>query len=128
VATPGAVKRCTTCGTLKWLEEFNRDRTTRDGRSPWCGDCERSYAKRYYEVHRERLLAGDRERYANRTEEEKEEYRAKERAYYHRKKAEREAGKVKRAPSRVPEVAYEDELAPGDPLEIMRNLAERLGR
>lgn len=111
------MKRCTKCRALKFLDEFNRDRSTKDGRSPWCGVCEREYAKQHYEENRDRLLAEDRDRWANRTEEEKEQYRAKERAYYHAKKA----PQSEQSPPRVLVVE-----APTDPLAILENAARRM--
>jgi hypothetical protein len=92
VATAYGLKRCPRCDAFKWLDDFTRDRSTKDGRSPWCRVCESEYGKRYYEKHRERLLAQDRERYAARSEEERERDRAKDRAYY---KANRERERAK---------------------------------
>jgi hypothetical protein len=116
------VKKCSRCGGHKPLEDFNRDRTTRDGRSPWCGVCEREYASHYYEANRERLLAEDRERWANRSEEEKEQYRAKERAYYHAKKAEKKSGRrVKQRKSHL----Y-TEPTTSEPLAILESAALKM--
>jgi hypothetical protein len=75
------VKRCTKCRALKSLEEFSRDRSTKDGRCSWCKDCERASGKAYYAQNRERIRAEYRERHANLSEEEKEVERAYERSY-----------------------------------------------
>jgi hypothetical protein len=116
------VKQCTRCGLHKPLEDFNRDRTTRDGRSPWCGVCERECARSYYEANRERLLAADRARYANRTEEQREQDRIKERAYYHRKKVEKKRGRrVKR-----PKAALREAPITTDPLAILESAALKM--
>lgn len=35
-------KRCTKCGEVKPLAEFTKDKSKRDGHSPWCKVCERA--------------------------------------------------------------------------------------
>jgi hypothetical protein len=36
-------KRCSRCGYVKNIEAFSRDRTTKDGRDPWCKACKGTY-------------------------------------------------------------------------------------
>ena len=43
-----ATKRCSTCGEVKSLEEFRRDRSKKLGRFPQCRECERQYERAYY--------------------------------------------------------------------------------
>ena len=43
-----ATKRCSTCGEVKSLEEFRRDRSKKQGRHPRCRECERQYERAYY--------------------------------------------------------------------------------
>lgn len=38
----GAVKRCSKCGGVKPLDEFHRDRGSRDGRQYYCKSCSRA--------------------------------------------------------------------------------------
>ena len=60
-------KRCTKCGEVKPLAEFTKDKSKRDGHSPWCKVCERAAVaarrKANPEKRRARHLAG-RERVA----------------------------------------------------------------
>ena len=76
------MKTCTKCGELKRLEEFSRDRSTKDGRCSWCKDCERASGRAYRAQNRERIRAEYRERHANLSEEEREVERARGREYY----------------------------------------------
>lgn len=46
-------KQCTRCSKRRKVEQFHRDKTTKDGRSTWCKGCTREYDKAY----RERKLA-----------------------------------------------------------------------
>ena len=46
-------KRCRTCGELKIVDGFNRNRRNRDGRQDWCRTCQ----KAHHIANREALLA-----------------------------------------------------------------------
>ena len=51
VAKPEAqattTKVCTRCKKRRKLDLFYRDKSAKDGRSPWCRPCESEYAKEY---------------------------------------------------------------------------------
>jgi len=56
-------KRCTTCGEVKPLTEFHRDRTKPDGRRSRCKLCRAGYQREYYEENREKIAEYQREYY-----------------------------------------------------------------
>jgi hypothetical protein len=45
------VKRCSTCGEVKPLTDFHRNRSKRDGRQTVCAACKASYNATYYRQH-----------------------------------------------------------------------------
>ena len=47
-------KMCTKCGETKPLDDFHRDKTRAGGRRPYCKECVREYARRYYEDNRDK--------------------------------------------------------------------------
>jgi hypothetical protein len=49
-------KMCTRCGKRKKIDQFYRDKSTKDGRASWCKDDERAYNREY----RARVKAGGR--------------------------------------------------------------------
>ena len=51
------MKTCTKCGETKPLDEFNRDRSRKDGRHPWCRACGSRRRASWYEKNREANLA-----------------------------------------------------------------------
>ena len=42
-----STKRSTKCGEEKPLSEFYRDKNRRDGRTPSCGECQRTYQREH---------------------------------------------------------------------------------
>jgi hypothetical protein len=50
-------KRCGRCGVPKFLHEFHRDKTRRDGRHPYCAICQTSKAAKWCRENRERSNA-----------------------------------------------------------------------
>src|SRR5690606_13608845 len=49
-----STKRCTKCGEVKSLDEFNRDRRGALGRRPNCRACQREYDRAWLEANRDR--------------------------------------------------------------------------
>jgi hypothetical protein len=45
--TPDSIKRCSSCGEERALDEFHRNRSKRDGRSDRCADCTKAKQKAY---------------------------------------------------------------------------------
>ncbi len=50
--TTPKTKICTRCGKRRKVELFYRDRSTKDGYSPWDKQCEAAYNKEYRERKR----------------------------------------------------------------------------
>ena len=67
-------KRCCTCGEVKGVEAFSRNRSKKDGLQPRCKACER----RYHEENRETVL----ERQRRYHEENREAIAERDRRYY----------------------------------------------
>ena len=77
-------KKCTKCGEVKSLDEFNNDKNTKDSKSFYCKLCTKEYrkihGKKYYQKHKEKLNAKSRLYYKNNKEklnQRAEEYRKK---------------------------------------------------
>lgn len=52
-------KTCSRCGEVKPLDEFNKDRTARDGRRTCCKPCYSAYGRERRNANRERLRSVD---------------------------------------------------------------------
>lgn len=50
-------KRCSRCKQHKLDAEFNRTCHTRDGRAPWCRQCEKEYRKTHGRVRKKLQFA-----------------------------------------------------------------------
>lgn len=68
---PGATKRCGSCGATKPLAEFNRKRSSSDGRQQTCRECHRDASRRYYAMNRDAHVRAIVERTARRRVESK---------------------------------------------------------
>ena len=44
-----ATKKCTHCSKRRKVENFHRDKTTKDALSTWCKTCTREYDRAYRE-------------------------------------------------------------------------------
>ena len=68
---PYGLRKCAECGQVKPLEEFAKDKRSKDGRAPRCRACHaeyirqwrranrervREYSRRYYEANREKMI------------------------------------------------------------------------
>lgn len=51
------MKKCTKCGVEKNLEEFHRNKKSKDGRTFKCKECVRFYSKSYRKENREKIKA-----------------------------------------------------------------------
>jgi len=77
--TSDGTKKCTKCKQVKSVSDFTKDASRRDGVSYTCRQCasgrvraaNAEYQKEYWTKNRDALLAKQRERYANRTEEDR---------------------------------------------------------
>ena len=72
------MKTCTKCGETKPLDDFNRNRSTADGRNAWCRECSAEDRRRYYEENRDKV----RERNRQYREENRDKDRERKRRYY----------------------------------------------
>jgi len=90
-------RTCTVCGKFKPPEEFGKDRRARDGLKAKCRICEREYMRRYYQKHREDLLARNRQYHKDNREQISE----RKRKYYrdHPDKAKGRYERVRSAPN-----------------------------
>lgn len=50
------MKTCTKCGETKPLDDFNRNRSTADGRQAWCRECMAEDKRRYRDANRDKEL------------------------------------------------------------------------
>lgn len=50
------MKTCAGCGETKPLDEFNRRKSSRDGRQSYCRDCTRAYKASHYAANRDEAL------------------------------------------------------------------------
>jgi len=57
-------KICKKCGVEKLLDQFSKDRSTRDGLRGYCKDCGRQYWKAHSRENRDKLNAAERNRRA----------------------------------------------------------------
>lgn len=55
--TVGLEQRCCTCQQVLPLDQFNRNRTRRNGRTSRCRSCAKAYNRQYHHTHREQNLA-----------------------------------------------------------------------
>jgi hypothetical protein len=79
------LKRCSKCGLLKAIGEFNRDKTRKDGHNEICKDCRKSISKKYCEEHKNEIREKGKKYY----EEHKDKIRILHREYYEYSKDER---------------------------------------
>lgn len=49
------MKKCSKCGEVKPLEEFNKDKSRKDGRQVRCRECEKQRNRQYNKVNREQI-------------------------------------------------------------------------
>lgn len=63
-----SVKFCNTCQTEKSIEEFNKHKRVKDGRSSQCKDCTKKAGKKYREENPEKMAAGKAKCYQARKE------------------------------------------------------------
>lgn len=47
-------KRCPKCGETKLIENFGKNKNTKDGKNIWCFECARKGSLNYYYAHLER--------------------------------------------------------------------------
>lgn len=47
-------KKCIKCGQVLPIDQFNKNRTKKDGLSTWCSDCCKEYAEQYRQKNREK--------------------------------------------------------------------------
>ena len=84
------LKKCNRCGEIKPIENFNKNKTTRDGYQGYCRICTAKYHREYRQRHPDRVKATQ-ERW-NRSEKAKESYRKydavhrEQRREYHRRR------------------------------------------
>ena len=52
-------KGCPTCGLIKSISEFRKDKSKKDGLRSQCKECNRTYDKKYYQTHKAEALAQD---------------------------------------------------------------------
>jgi len=74
------LKRCSKCGETKPRDQFNRQKSNKDGLSFWCRECNSINCRQYYAKNREAQTASSRQYYAEHREKEAErnrKYRAK---------------------------------------------------
>ena len=79
------MKTCSKCKEQKPLDEFYRNRRTKDGKASWCKECHRARSREYGRTHREevnRNVAIWRSRHPERT---KQQAREASRRYYYKK-------------------------------------------
>lgn len=91
-----STKRCTKCGEVKSLDEFNRQRGGALGRRSRCRVCQREYYRTWRETNLDRRRAYDREYNAanrDRRREYAREYYAANRDRYHERDSRRRARK-----------------------------------
>lgn len=56
------MKTCNKCGVEKELNDFNKNKTMKDGLEPWCRECRSEARKKNYKNNRETQLAWNKER------------------------------------------------------------------
>ena len=85
------MKKCSKCGEVKSLGEFNKDKNKKDGLRSQCKACTKAYRednkekkKAYYEANKEKYAEKNKGRY----EDNKEKYAEKKKAYYEDNKEE----------------------------------------
>lgn len=61
-------KVCLRCDSKKNIDNFNRDKTRKDGRHPYCRLCQREISAPYFKLHKEDAKANSREWYRNNIE------------------------------------------------------------
>ena len=57
-----SVKKCSSCGTVKPLDEFYKQASSKDGHHNQCKYCKKESAKRTYQRHKQRLANDQRQR------------------------------------------------------------------
>ena len=67
------MKKCNKCGEIKSLEEFSKNKSSKDGLKTQCKACENQRSKRYYEANREKI-AEQKKQYRKANPEKKAEY------------------------------------------------------
>lgn len=65
-------KTCSKCGVSKPLDEFNRNRNTKDGKNVWCKECCKEYNKEHYKEHCEEKKQYDKQYREEHCEEKRE--------------------------------------------------------
>jgi hypothetical protein len=50
------IKVCGRCHEVKWLSEFNKKATAKDGKQSYCRECNRARARRYYQENHDRHI------------------------------------------------------------------------
>lgn len=92
-------KKCSMCGEIKPINNFNKDKSRKDGYYHRCKECNKIYNKKYREEHKEELKEKQKQYYEEHKEEcnakskqyhqeHREEQNAKNREYYHEHKEE----------------------------------------
>lgn len=64
MSEPCDTKRCPSCGSIKSLQEFNRNRHEKSGHQSHCREC----ARAYYQRNKIKILERDRRKYASQSE------------------------------------------------------------
>ena len=65
-------KECLRCGTVENIENFNKDKSRKDGRHPYCRECQREISKPYFDSHKEHARVKSIEWYKNNKDKVKE--------------------------------------------------------
>jgi len=88
-------KVCTKCNEEKTIDCFYRSNQTVDGASCHCKKCHKADIKAWREQNRSIVAKKSRERYAKKTEEQKESRRKKVREWYNKNKKKYNSGRKK---------------------------------
>lgn len=85
------MKACSNCKERKVMDEFYRNRRSKDHRSSWCKECHRRIAREYGRQHKAQVMENTKRWCERNPERARELHREASRRYYLRKKAEKEA-------------------------------------
>lgn len=87
-------KICTKCGIEKSLEDFHKDKNTKDGRRSWCKDCSNQYRREHRNIEKEKEYAKNHKKESrDRQRKYRERHPEKGKEYYYKAK---ESGQLAR--------------------------------
>ena len=64
-------KKCSKCGEIKPVGEFNKSKSSKDGLFAWCKSCQKQYKKKYAEKNKDYFIEYGKKYYEKNKEQQK---------------------------------------------------------